>query len=738
MNPTALAAKLLRRNARNPALAWRLLRHLLSSSTAVPLPSPRFLASLSRFLAAARMLPELHQLRRLLLLPRHPPAAACAAISSLISASASGGFLDDAIAHFRSLRSHFPSHPPSARLYNTLLECSLRARRPDLVEVLYSDMLLAGVPPETYTFNLLILSLCDSGMLEEARALVELMKGGGCFTSLVSYNIWLSGLVKCGRLLEAQQLLKEMVRQGMEPNLYSYNIVINGLCKEGMIPSARSVMSLMRSNGISPDTVTYSSLLHWYCTRRNVSRAIKILHKMTSTGCFPNCFTCNILLQSLWKEGKISEAEKLLQKMNEKRYRLDIVTCSIIIDGLCENGKLDKAMEIVDGMWQHGSAALGELGNAFLGLVDDTNVKYKCPPNVITYSILINHLCKAGRLDEAKKLLVVMIGKNLTPDAIIYDTFVYGFCKQEKISSAFKVLRDMEKKGCRPSTRTYNLLIWGLGKKNQIDEILELMKEMKQKEIPKDTISYNNLINVLCDREMVNKAASLLEEMLQNAIFPNVASFSMLIKAFCKSSDFSAARVMFHEALTACGEKEVLYSLMCNQYCMYGKVLEAKEILQVAIEKGFSLEYFPCKNLIEGLCKDRIDDGNNLLNAMVMKGYLFDPATFMPVIDALGKRGSKREADRLSEMMMDMAAHHYGSKVSFSGPIQGGSYSISQKQKQEQSVGSEDWRNLLHRDDGSGIAVKVLKRVQRGWGQGSIPAPRLHDIDLMDDWEYAG
>ncbi|KAG6495136.1 hypothetical protein ZIOFF_042927 [Zingiber officinale] len=845
----ALAAKLLRLNAGRPALVWRLFRQLLSSPASSN-PSIPTIASLSRLLAASRMLPELHQLR-LLLLPRRPPDAAHAAVSSIVSATAASGLIEEALLHFQSLRSHFPSHSPSLRLYNTLLNCSLHLRRPDLVEVIYRDMLLARVPLDTYTFNILMSSLCDSGhlvearqlfdkmpsknclpneftfgilvrgycklglcdtalelldvmerqgclpniviyntlisslckeglvskaenlvecmrkhdllpnvvtfnsrisalckagrvldayqifldmqedqelglplpnqitfnlildgfckagMLEKARSLVDLMKGRGLFKSTVSYNIWLSGLVKCRRPLEAQQLLVYMVEQGVEPNLYTYNIIIDGLCKEGMIIGARSVMSLMRKNGLSPDTVTYSSLLQWYCTKRNVSGAIRILHEMASSGCFPNFFSCNILLKSLWKEGRSSEAEKLLQKMIEKSYNLDIVTCNIIINGLCKSGKLDKAVKIVNGMWQHGSAALGELGNAFLGLID-TSKHNKCCPNGITYSILINHLCKDGRLDEAKKLVIEMLGKNIAPNSLIYDTFVNAYCKQGKVSSAFKVITDMEKKRCPLSTKTYNLLIWALDRKGKLNEIDVLINEMQQQGIQKDVITYNNMIHALCDCEMVRKAASLLEEMLQNSIVPNVASFSLLIKGFCKISDFNSARDMLNEALIACGETEILYSVMCNEYCLYGKVLEAKEILQIALNKGFPLRYFQYKNLIEGLCKeDKIDDGHNLLNAMIAKGHLLDPAAFMPVIDAMENRGKKHETDKLSEKMMDMAAaHHDGSKVSLTGHMLGESNLIIQKQKKDVSSKNE-WHNLLHKDDGSGIALKV-------------------------------
>ena len=61
------------------------------------------------------------------------------------------------------------------------------------------------------------------------------------------------------------------------------------------------------------------------------------------------------------------------------------------------------------------------------------------------------------------------------------------------------------------------------------------------------------------------------------------------------------------------------------------------------------------KDLIERLCKDeRLADANSLLYKLIDKGYGFDHASFMPVIDGLSKRGNKRQADELAKRMMEL------------------------------------------------------------------------------------
>ncbi|KAH7511463.1 hypothetical protein JRO89_XSUnG0200600 [Xanthoceras sorbifolium] len=587
-----------------------------------------------------------------------------------------------------------------------------------------------GLPrPNMITYNLMLEGFCKEGMLEDAKTLVESIINSYGFMKLETYNIWLLGLIRNRKLLEAQVVLKEMVDKGMEPNIYSYNILMDGLCKNRMLSDARMVMNLMRNSGISPDTVTYSILLHGYCSEGKAFEANNILHDMIRNGCFPTTYTCNILLYSLYKEGRISEADNLLQKMNEKGCGLDTVTCNIVIHGLCISGKLDKAIEIVNEMWTHGSAALGNLGNSFIGLVDDSNIKKKCLPDLITYSTIISGLCKAGRLDEAKKKFIEMMGNNLQPDSVIYDTFIHSFCKEGKISSAFRVLKDMEKRGCNKNLQTYNSLILGLGNKNQIFEIYGLMDEMRERGISPNVFTYNTIIRCLCEGGKIEDATSSLDEMLQKGIYPNISSFRMLVKAFCEAREFRVAQEVFEIAVSICGHNEGLYSLFFNELLNAGEVSEAKQLFEFSLDRSFYLGNFLYKDLIDKLCKDeQLEVASGILHKMIDKGYGFDPASFMPLIDVLGKRGNKHEADELAERMMEMASD---SRVA--NKVHQSAGELAHK-KQNKYAGS-DWQTIVHRDDGSGIALKTLKQVQKGWGQGNISSLQPQKYDFLDYWE---
>jgi hypothetical protein len=131
---------------------------------------------------------------------------------------------------------------------------------------------------------------------------------------------------------------------------------------------------------------------------------------------------------------------------------------------------------------------------------------------------------------------------------------------------------------------------------------------------------------------------------------------------------------------------------MCTELSTYARWIEAKNILEMALEMKFSLQSFPYKQIIVGLCDiSEADHAHSLLKLFIAKGLSFDPATFMPVIDALSVMGKKQNADMLSEKMLEMADHNDGN-VACPG------VATPRSVKHEHDKYPEnDWRALLHR-----------------------------------------
>ncbi|KAJ7295287.1 hypothetical protein O6H91_Y200500 [Diphasiastrum complanatum] len=66
---------------------------------------------------------------------------------------------------------------------------------------------------------------------------------------------------------------------------------------------------------------------------------------------------------------------------------------------------------------------------------------------VVTYSILIDSLCKAGKVEAAHRILQVMDTNGVTPDVVTFNILLNGLCKAGKVDDAYKIFETMQGKG---------------------------------------------------------------------------------------------------------------------------------------------------------------------------------------------------------------------------------------------------------------------------------------------------
>ncbi|GAB2240991.1 hypothetical protein Droror1_Dr00021509 [Drosera rotundifolia] len=120
----------------------------------------------------------------------------------------------------------------------------------------------------------------------------------------------------------------------------------------------------------------------------------------------PSLICCNSLLTDFLRSDMMGLFHRVYYKMLELKIGPDVYTYTILIKALCKAGKVEEANRLLSEM--------GEKG---------------CSPNVVTYNIVIDGLCRVGALDEAMELKQSMAGRGLALDSYTFTTLVNGFCR---------------------------------------------------------------------------------------------------------------------------------------------------------------------------------------------------------------------------------------------------------------------------------------------------------------------
>ncbi|CAA2996452.1 Hypothetical predicted protein [Olea europaea subsp. europaea] len=186
-------------------------------------------------------------------------------------------------------------------------------------------------------------------------------------------------------------------------------------------------------------------LIYGFCDVGDLIEASKVWNLMVDEGFEPGINAFNAMLEGLFKNNRFDEGLKLFQSMRVKRTEdLWLSTYQVVINWLCKKGKIGEAHKVFDEMQMRGIKADNEtLGSLIFGLVSK------------------------GRVREAYNI-VERIEK---PDMNVYHGMIKGLLRLKRPSEATQLFREMIKRGCEPTMHTYIMLLQGhLGRRGRKGE----------------------------------------------------------------------------------------------------------------------------------------------------------------------------------------------------------------------------------------------------------------------------
>ncbi|XVF32722.1 hypothetical protein REPUB_Repub17cG0107300 [Reevesia pubescens] len=152
-------------------------------------------------------------------------------------------------------------------------------------------------------------------------------------------------------------------------------------------------------------------------------------------------------------------------------------------------------------------------------------------PNCWTFSIMIRCFCKKNNLDEAQRVLHHMMENGYSLNVITFTTLINSLCKRGKLQNAFE---GMGRIRCKPIVQTYNCLLKGLCYVGKVEEANEMLMNMKKESTKHDIYSYTAVMNGFCKVGRSNEAMELFNLALDMGLIPNVVTFNTLFTGYSK------------------------------------------------------------------------------------------------------------------------------------------------------------------------------------------------------------
>ncbi|WCJ34292.1 Pentatricopeptide repeat (PPR) superfamily protein [Euphorbia peplus] len=417
--------------------------------------------------------------------------------TSMISMYAKCRLIDDA-------RNVFDENPQSGKItvcYNALIAgYALHGRVNDAV-FLFREMRESGVDVNGVTMLGLVPVCGVPGKLELGMSVHCFSVKSGLGLDFSVGNCLITMYAKVGEIGVARELFDQMGSK----KLITWNAMINGYSQNGLANEVLELYKEMKSSGVSPDPVTFSGVLSScaHLGAHDVGREIE--EQMKVCGFALNPYLNNALINMYARCGNLVKAREIFDGMPVK----SVVSWTAMVGGYGIHGEGEIAAKLFDDMIRAGiqpdgtafvsvlyacsHAGLTDKGLAYFDVMQS---KYMLKLGPEHYSCVVDLLGRAGRLDEAQKLIQSM---KVKPDGAVWGALL-GACKIHKnvelAELAFEKVVELE-----PTNIGYYVLLSNIyTEARNSDGQLRVRLMMRERKLKKDPgcsyLEFNGKVNL--------------------------------------------------------------------------------------------------------------------------------------------------------------------------------------------------------------------------------------------------
>ena len=371
-------------------------------------------------------------------------------------------------------------------------------------------MTAAGVKNTLASYRLELEHFGNSGQWSQALHLLSEIEGAGLTPDAKVYNGVLDAFAQSTKWVEAGEVMKRMVRAGHKLHARSYRGVIVAAANAGEWRVAWSFFVRMTSLGVeksSRSPVIYNSVTAACGAAGRWREAIQALRWTSRDGMEPTFIAYNATLGALGKAGKWQLAQRLLAEMRRASYRGHIASQ---VPGKVGAGK---------GLSGKGAARVK--GSARLA-----------PPDVYSYTSVIDACAKAGQLERALEVSEGMRRARVSPGLVTFNALISA-CGTGggKWRRALEFVGEMVDSGVTPDAFTFTLVLAACeAGGGEWDQVSLRLREMRGR-VKEDPV-LARLTIAACGREGDWRGGlGVVEEMGAAGAPPGVDMYNALIEA---------------------------------------------------------------------------------------------------------------------------------------------------------------------------------------------------------------
>ncbi|RWW38710.1 hypothetical protein BHE74_00056041 [Ensete ventricosum] len=287
--------------------------------------------------------------------------------------------------------------------------------------------------------------------------------------------------------------------------------------------------------------------------------------------------------------------------------------------------------------------------------------KEGCPPDLVTFNVLLHALCGHNAITEAHNFIQIMEEKRCLLDQFSWCALAGGLlraglvensiCLLQKIILMLDMAERMIEKGFTPTTFTYNIILKGLCK----GQALEFLDSFARGGNGPDLISFNTILSTACKQEDSSMIRRVLTRMDIEGFNLDIVGMTCLMQYFSKAGWLSESfRLVKYMILHGHLPSTITCNVLLHGLCKKGFLAHAYRIFH----EFKSMKTFPdttSYNILIHASIRKADYSSTkcLLTDMYHEGLLPDATTYGSLCYGLCRKGSISAAVCLEPWMLE-------------------------------------------------------------------------------------
>ncbi|KAL2316970.1 hypothetical protein Fmac_030846 [Flemingia macrophylla] len=290
--------------------------------------------------------------------------------------------------------------------------------------------------------------------------------------------------------------------------------------------------------------------------------------------------------------------------------------------------------------------------------------KHRFPPHVKMYTVLIYGWCKIGRVKTAQDFLDEMIQRGIEPNVVTYNVLLNGVCRrvslhpeerfERTMRNAEKVFDEMRERGIEPDVTSFSIVLHVCSRAHKPQLVLDKMRMMKEKGICPNAVTYTSVIKCLASCGRIEEAEEMLEEMVRDGVRPCAATYNCFFKEYRGRKDGESALKMFKRMKEdgLCKPSSHNYVILIRMFLRLDMINVVKEMWDDMKESGAGPDLHVYTVLIHGLCeRQNWREACHYFVEMIENGFLPLKSTFETLYRGLIQADMLRTWRRLKKRL---------------------------------------------------------------------------------------